>query len=176
MIHLTLHRPGWQITSSREEGSVSRFMLWPSQLSRANDYNVEARQFLLTHPDGIDLGKLVSEYSQEVHAFHKWLEGAVDAQAGQLIADYRRCARKVRSVGARAWWNIILQQVVIAGKKDPYAYLDQYLTAEELADVFALPMRSRQQIDRIIEIVDDNCACDDALRKIVYQAFGASDA
>ncbi|HET7832917.1 MAG TPA: hypothetical protein VFK88_08150, partial [Gallionella sp.] len=74
VIHVTLHRPGWQLTSGRDEESTSKFMLWPRQLTRLPDYNVQARQFVEEHPKGIDLGRLIADYSAEVREFHEWLQ------------------------------------------------------------------------------------------------------
>ena len=53
-------------------------------------------------------------------------------------------------------------------------YLDRYLTEGELAQVMALPPRSVQQVDRVIDIVDEYGACDSELRELVYRAFGVS--
>jgi hypothetical protein len=91
-----------------------------------------------------------------------------------MMDDYLRCMKRIKAVSSRSFWNLIFQQVVIAGKRDPYTYLDHYLTEEELNEVNALPHRSRKQIDRIIEFVDEHEACDDELRQIINKAFGAS--
>lgn len=173
VIHITLHRPGWQLTSGRDEEPTSKFMLWVNQLTRLSDYKVEARKFVAQHPKGIDLGGLIADYSAEVCAFHEWLQRTVEDIKGDIISDYLRCSKRVKAVSSRSFWNIIFQQVVIAGKRDPYSYLDQYLTDEELNEVNALPYRSRKQVDRIIELVDEYEACDDGLRQVIYKAFGA---
>lgn len=174
LIHVTLHRPGWQLTSGRNEESVSKFMLWPKQLTRLSEYNAQARQFVDEHLEGIDLGCLIEDYSEQVREFHKWLRQTAEGVVGDMMADYRRCANRIAAVSSRCFWNLIFQQVVVAGKRDPYAYLDQYLTEEELAEVNALPHRSPIQIDRIIQLVDEHKACDDELRQIIYEAFRLS--
>lgn len=176
LIHVTLHQPSWQLTSGRTEASTSNFMLWPSQLARANDYTALARQYVRDHPKGIDLASLIDEYAKDVVAFHEWLHGAMNAAAGSLVDDYKRCSNRIKAVSSRSWWNILFQQVVLAGKRDPYQYLDQYLTQEELTEVSSLDLRSKTQVDRIIELVDDFGACDDKLREIIYRAFGTTDA
>jgi hypothetical protein len=118
----------------------------------------------------------VTGYAAEVRDFHDWLHRATEEAAGPLVADYVRCTRRIKSVSARSLWNIILQQVVIAGKRDPYQYLDQYLTQVELDEVNSLPHRSKEQVDLIIRMVDEYDSCDDELRRIIYLAFGTSDA
>lgn len=88
LVHVTLHRPGWQLTSGRDEESTSKFMLWPIQLKRATEYNAHARQFIRDHAAGIDLGGLIADYRAQVRQFHEWLHDAVNAAAGAIIADY----------------------------------------------------------------------------------------
>lgn len=174
VIHVTLHRPGWQLTSGWGKEATSKFMLWPKQLTRLSEYNAQARQFVAEHPKGIDLGRLIVDYSAHVREFHKWLRQTAEGVVGEMMADYQRCARRIMAVSSRSFWNLIFQQVVVAGKRDPYTYLDQYLTEGELAEVNDLPHRSRRQVDRIIELVDEHEACDDELRQIIYKAFCAS--
>lgn len=175
LIHVTLHQPSWQLTSGRNEEPTSKFMLWPDQLTRSNEYTALARAYVRDHPKGIDLGVLIDEYVRDVTEFHEWLNDALNNSAGSLVADYRRCSNRINAVSSCSWWNIIFRQVVLAGKRDPYQYLDQYLTPQELVDVNSLPGRSKAQIDRIIELVDEFGACDLELRALIYKAFGASD-
>ena len=176
LIHVTLHRPSWQLTSGRNEESTSKFVVRPSQLGRSKKYTAPAKQFVLDHPEGIDLGDLISIYSKDVVAFQDWLQEATNEAVGPQIRDYRRCVNRINAVSSRSFWDIILQQVVLAGKRDPYQYLDQHLTPEELAEVNSLPHRSKEQIDRIVRIVDEFGACDAELQEIIYRAFAASDA
>lgn len=176
VIHVALHRPGWRLTSGSGEERTSKFMLWPKQLKRADKYNAQARQYLQEHSDGIDFGHLVAEYTRRVQEFHAWLHKAVELAVGPTIADYRRCAGRIKAVSSRSFWNIILKQVLISGKRDPYSYLDQFLTQNEHEEVMSLPLRTRQQVDRIIDLVDEYGACDEELRKTVYEAFGIRDA
>jgi hypothetical protein len=174
VIHVTLHRPGWQLTSGRDEEPTSKLMLWPNQLTRLSEYNAQARQFVDRHPKGIDLGRLIVEYSAHVREFHMWLRQTTECTVGDMMSDYRRCSKRIAAVSSRSFWNLILQQVVIAGKRDPYTYLDQYLTEWELLEVNSLPHRSQEQVDLIIELIDEHEACDDELRQIIYKAFCAS--
>ncbi len=176
VIHVTLHKPGWQLTSGVDKERTSKFMLWPKQLHRASEYNVQARYFLREHSDGIDLGELIVDYTRHVQEFHSWYRGAVAASVGPTISDFERCTRRINAVSSRSLWNIVLKQVLIAGKRDPYSYLDRYLTEREHSEIKSLPFRSKQQVDRIIEFLDEFGACDEELRKTIYEAFGISDA
>lgn len=175
LIHVTLHKPRWQITTDREHESTSRFMLWPDQLSRSDRYHSLARSYVREHPKGIDLGELVKSYGKDVNDFQSWLQESLNSVAGEQIADYRRCAKRLKAASSRSWWNIIFKQVVLPAKRDPYQYLDQYLTPDELDEVNKLPFKSKSQVDRIILFVDEYDACDSDLRTVVYEAFGVND-
>lgn len=171
MIHVQLHEPGWQLTSGREEGRTTRFLIHPSQLRRADEYHAMAKKFIADNPAGINVALLVSQYSDKVNNFHLWLSGAVETVASDKLNDLRRSCKIVEAVGSRMLWQLMFSQFVIQGKRDPYAYLDQYLTLEEMQQVQFLPHRSKQQVDRIIELIDDNGACNTELRELIYKAF-----
>lgn len=172
MVHVTLHEPSWQLTSGRDEDRTTRFLIHPDQLRRADEYHAAARQFVADNPRGIDVALLVSRYSEEANALHSWLRGAVESTANDILSDLRRSRRIVGVAGSRTWWRLILSQVVIQGKLDPYAYLDQCLTPDEIQQVLSLPHRSKVQVDRIVYLVDEEGACDVELRELVYRAFG----
>lgn len=55
----------------------------------------------------------------------------------------------------------------------PYLYVDRYLTEAELQEVARLPQRSAVQVDRIIELADEDGACDEEIRSVAYATFGA---
>jgi hypothetical protein len=175
LIHLTLHAPGWQFTSGREEVSKTRFLIHSRQLRRLKDYCQAAKNFVATNPDGIDLSLLVSEYCEEVSSLHEWLRIAVEREAGDSLNELRRYRRRVAAEGARFWWQLVFSQMIIPHNRDPYGYLDRYLTEEELNRVQSLPHRSRAQVDLIVELVDENGACDAELRQLVYKGFCVID-
>lgn len=175
LIHVTLHQPEWQVTHGSENEPTSRFLLRPDQLSRSHKYNSLAQSFVGEHPNGIDLGELINSYGKDVNDFQGWLHEALVSAVGAQIADYQRCAKRIKAVSSRSWWNIIFKQVVLPAKRDPYQYLDQYLTTDELAEVNELPFKSKAQVDRIILLVDEYAACDSELRTVIYEAFGATD-
>ena len=176
MIHVRLHDPSWQITTGRDEERTTRFLLKADQLRRLDEYHSLAKQFVLQDPDGVDLGRTISDYRATVEEFQSWLRLSVEEIAQADLEDLSRCWKVIQGFSARSFWQIILLQVLIQGKRDPYNYLSKELTDAELAEVLALPHRSKTQVDRIIEIVDNEQICDEELRQIVYRAFGTTDA
>jgi hypothetical protein len=172
VMHITFHQPSMHLTVGNSENRTTSFLIHSHQLPRAKEYNGEAKQYLVQNPKGVDLVELVLSYSDQVNKFHEWLRSVIETEVGALISDYTRTDRIIRAVGSRTWWRILLSQVVIAGKRDPYLYLNQHLSNAELDEIQSLPHASQQQVDRIIELVDEDGACDEELRVIVYQAFG----
>jgi len=175
LIHVTLHRPSWNLRIAREGTQTTRFMLYPDQLrQRSKEWHQLAIEYLRQHPKGVDLGLLIQEYRLEVSQFQEWLQESVHTAAGEAIDDYLRCDRFFRAIESRCHWRLLLSQIVIPKSLDPYQYLNRYLTLTEFAEIEHLPHRSKDQVDRIIEFVDEYHACDAELRSLVYKAFGVS--
>ncbi|SHL17044.1 hypothetical protein SAMN05216428_101321 [Nitrosospira sp. Nsp11] len=170
VVHITLHKPNWHISTEKDGTRITKFLLYPHQLARAEKYNLYAKNYLQKNPNGINLGALFAEYQTLVNGFQEWLQKAISSVVGTEISDYLRCRLYVNRLGARPAWNLILCQVV-AGAKNPYNYLDQFLTEKEMVEVLALPHQSAAQVDLIIRIIDEYGACDDELRSLVYKAF-----
>lgn len=175
VIHVSLHQPSWQVDIRMDGLGATEMILHPHQFQRAKGWHSLAKQYLQNRPDGVRVGELISQYQGNVVHFHEWLHQAITEAKGAVIADYLRCDRTLYAIGSRATWRLQLSQIVIPNKKDPFAYLDRYLNAEEMEEINALPHRSAGQIDRIIEIIDEYGACDGELRELVYQAFSVSD-
>jgi hypothetical protein len=131
-----------------------------------------ARSFIIRHPEGIDVEILFKDYQAQVEDFHNWFHAEVQRASEPDLSEYRKYERILNRFDTNAWWNLILKQVVMGRGLNPYKYLDRYLTKPELDEILSLPMRSQNQVDRIIEILDEYGACDDELRETVYSAFG----
>ncbi len=54
---------------------------------------------------------------------------------------------------------------------NPFDSLDRYLTADELKEVCRLPKGSEVQVDKVLDFMDSESACDDDLRNLAYQLF-----
>lgn len=86
------------------------------------------------------------------------------------VTDYRRCVNAHKAHMARITWRLILRQVVDRGV-DPYQHLDKYMECEELDEIKRLPPRSAEQVNRIIQLIDTDGACDEELRELVFRLF-----
>lgn len=172
LAHVCLTKPRWQVSTSFSGEWKAEFLLMPDDLTTSGDWHALSRQFLASHAGGVNLETLCVEYANKVSRFNEWFVASAYAMVGDTVADYLRYERHLKAVASRSAWNVILRQIVIAGHLDPYQYLDRYLTTSELREIQSFKMRSRQQVDRIIELVDEHEACDEDLRPTVYQVFG----
>ncbi|EIJ33965.1 hypothetical protein [Thiothrix nivea] len=58
--------------------------------------------------------------------------------------------------------------------QDPYIYLSQYLTNKQLEELLSYEYKSKEQIDRLIEMIDITGACDASLRAKAYELIEKS--
>lgn len=168
--HVRMTRGNWKITSSREGKSVF-FTLSQADLLQWADWSTHARDFISLHPEGVNIESLFDSYSKKVRSFHEWIRSKAWEKHHSELQAYYSANRIYKAVGSRSSWNLLVQQVFVPKGIDPYAYLGRYLGQEELEEVLALPFRSKEQVDRIIAIVDEHGACDSALREHVYRFF-----
>lgn len=153
------------------EGRSTAFTLSCADMLHNGDFTGAARNYIISAGERIDVRDLFSSYVAKVSDLYGWLWSVVDEHLDAATLEYRRCIRERKANAARAWWGLVLQGVENR-KLDLYAYLDRYLTQEEVADVLKLPPWSKRQVDRIIALVDEHGACDDRLREKVYGLFG----
>jgi len=170
--HLGVTKANWEINVSKEGRTVS-FLLRKDDLLRWNNWNAQAKSFILAHEKGVDVEALFEAYSRHVEKFHNWFRISLFNKYGATLSEYLRYLRIVNSFESQANWNLLLKQIVPQQKIDPYMYLGQYLTEEQLEDVFSLPFRSKEQIDRIIALVDVYRVCTNELREDAYRVCGA---
>ncbi|MBI5683124.1 MAG: hypothetical protein HZC45_08190 [Deltaproteobacteria bacterium] len=167
--HVKFTKANWEISYSKDEGRNVFFILPKNDLLEFKDWNSLARSFILKHEKGIDVENLFDVYSGEVRKFHNWLRVSLLNKYGDIISEYLRYLRVIKGFDSENYWNILIHQVIPQKNIDPYIYLDQYLTEDELEDVFSLPYRSKEQVDRIIELVDSYKICNDSMRKDIYE-------
>jgi len=168
--HIRFTKANWLIKHSREGRSVF-FLLDIEILSRFRDWNTLAKTFISKHDDGINVEELFEEYSKNVKKFHNWLFVAIFEKYAQDLEEFLHYMRQIKGFSSESNWNILINQVVKQKRLEPYLYLNQYLYADQLEDVFSRPYRSKEQIDRVIELIDSYQICTETLRQDVYEAF-----
>jgi hypothetical protein len=167
--HVTFLESDWTIKNVGQE-QTSHFEFKTARLLRDGDFNEEARDYIENQGETIDIRNLFISYDNCIDAFYGWLIPKIESQLPLEVQDYRRCIKEMKANSARCWYRILFHQIIKPGT-DLYSHLHNYLTREELKEVNALPHRSKEQVDRIIELVDEYDACNDELRDMVYKAF-----
>ena len=173
--HAVPMTPEWQVQlnfASADRQTLTRFLLHREDLLECARWTGRARIFIENNPNGIDVEELFLRHAIELGEFNEWLSATVSALSEPALSDYRRYATVVKRVAARNAWQLLLQ---IASPESAQKYLTHELSEEELAEIEALPPRSRARADRVIEILDTEGACTDDLRQRAYKALGAID-
>jgi hypothetical protein len=172
--HVKLAQANWILKHS-DEGRNLFFLFRQMDLLKWNEWKPLAKSYIDEHSEGINVEELFEHYSSIVIEFHNWLRSAVMDSYGTQISDYLHYQRLMNGFDHQSHWNTLLKQVFIPKKLDPYIYLDRYLTKQELESVLSLPHRSKEQVDRIIELVDEYGACTEEIRNSVYIFFNVID-
>lgn len=173
MTHIHVVTPQWERTY-RRRGNTTRLLLQRDQFRNIDRWKEGAKAYLAEHEEGVNVEHLFRNYATRVTEYYTWLLGVLEETYTESLTELRSYRRKLDGFGLHSYWSAMLSQVVIPRKLDPYIYLDQHLTAAELAEISVLAHRSREQVDRIIEIVDEQGFCDARLRQLVYRAFGVA--
>lgn len=130
-----------------------------------------AREYVEGSGARIDVQEAFRRYAIIVNEFHNWLLGEMDTSPE--FTDYRRCLLERKRRSKRMTYSIFLREWIAKGI-DPYAYLDKYLDGSQIALVKKLPHRSREQVDKIISLIDKDGACNDEIRTQAYELFKAA--
>lgn len=170
--HVRMVEPDWRKNISLK-GKSTRFLLQQDGLLKWDGWHPLARSFVDSHPEGIDVEFLFDNYRNRVLLFQDWFHSEIARVSEPALSEYRQYERLLNRFDTKTWWSMILKQV-ISQRLDPFNYLDRYLTKAELDEILAMPMRSKMQIDRIIEILDEYDVCDAEIRGKIYKACGLS--
>jgi hypothetical protein len=167
--HFRVIEADWQ-REYTPSGKQTKFLLRQSSLLRWKEWTKSALQFIHRHPKGVDIEPLFQTYARKVATFQQWFRDRIQDRCMEDLSGYLHYERTLRRFAASSSWRILLANLV-EKSGDPFAHLDRYLTEAELAEVLALPPRSVQQVNKVIDILDEYGACDGELRDLVYLAF-----
>lgn len=168
--HVRMTKGNWHIHSNQEGKSIF-FILGQQELLEWSDWSAPAREFIKLNPKGVNVESLFDSYARKVRGFHEWLRAEVWARAHAELHEYYWAKRVYSAASSRSYWNLLIQQVFEPRNIDPYTYLGRYLEPEEMEEILSLPFRSKEQVDRIVQLVDEHGACDEELRQHVYRLF-----
>ncbi len=172
VLHQELPDVGWQVKYEAER--ETNFVIQTEHLRDQKDLSKEARAFINRCPNGIHVRVFAESYAARVREFYSWYKSAIEIREPEPLVDYRRIVRECMANASRTMFHLILQQ--INGKKiDPFKHLNKYLLPNQLNKALTLPMRSKEQVDFIIDAADKHKACNDELRQMIYRLFEVPD-
>jgi hypothetical protein len=171
--HFKLQKSPWELSTNENYTHTTKIILDSTELAHSGfKWESSAKQYLKENSQGLDLAIIIDEYQKQINDFYEWLFAEIDkSNKADEINEYLSLDKFIKAIGARSHWNFLLSQIVIQKKLNPYQYLDKLLKPSEIEEIQNLPNKSKQQVDKIIEILDDYGACDDNLRSLVYKAF-----
>ena len=124
-------------------------------------------------PDQIDVCSIYQEYFQRARTFHDWFKGSLEKQPPPELQDFERCLKANKDAAARTLWKMLLGNWLKnwTTPPNPYEHLHKFLTTEQIEEVELLPKKSQQQVDKVVDFVDEDNACDDEIRGLAYELF-----
>ena len=167
--HCRMIKANWHI-SWPNKVRCCQFLLKKNELLLYKKWGQLSKKYIKNHPDGIDVETLFHDYRMRVEEFHQWFHDQIVKVSEPPLSEYRRYEQMLNQFSVRSEYNILLR-TVIDRKLDPYTYLDDFLTEAEKEKILKLPMRSPEQVDKIIEILDEYQACDAEIKEMTYKAF-----
>lgn len=170
--HRNMVEAEWLIKGSGEEATGHYTFDKRELLSVSNSWRLAGIAYLESADKTIDVRHLINEYSPRVLAFYKWFFSEFESQQFWAVKDFRRCWSQKMSLSAAQEWRLLLTMLLSAKAPiDPYKYLDQYLTKDEIDDAMRYPIHSKEQVDYIISVLDERNACTDEIREMAYKLF-----
>jgi hypothetical protein len=178
--HMRMLKAGWRIENRFEHGKRASFTLSTTELrnlvaqseSMSKGKRDRILVFLSASPEIMNLKEIFHEYRRRSGTFHAWYRQALASDNLAAVRDYERCLRESRNFASRTFWRAMLGNWLNWKQPpNPYDHLGRFLSAEEIAQVYRLPMQSEEQVDRVIQFMDPEKACDADLRRMAYELF-----
>lgn len=171
MTHVHIAKSDWTVKHNKQGRSVF-FFLTRENLNKWDGWDFPAKSYIASKLDGVNVEELFDKYSDNVKAFHNWFRSQVWQEYSEVLTEFFDCKKTYNVTHLRSQWRLLIEQIFLPKKIDPYIYLDRYLSDIEMEEILSLPFRSKSQVDRIITFVDVYGACDEELRRSVYALFG----
>lgn len=170
VLHSRLLPADWRIRIRYGEQNETKFFLRKSVLLSYRKWPVQVKRYINEQDYGVNLEELFSTYRDRAIKFHAWYKDAIDIAGGYILKEYRKYQRIIKGIGWKSSYQILLH-IARSKKIDPFEYLNEFLFPDEIEYVQSTK-DLKQQVDRIIELLDEYKACDSSLRSEIYQLFG----
>lgn len=164
--------PGWLVTS--DATSAAGVMQFDTDdLLAFGEWRAEVRTLLEGAPERrLHISKSISYCATALARMRRDLKELFAVHQTTAESDFHRLQDLHQRTTSGTWIKVFLSPHATRGT-DPYPHLHRFFTAEEVRAILRRPNNSAEQVEFIIALRSVQTACDDHLRKMLYQLFNA---
>ena len=171
-LHILTANPHYSIksdfkTGQREVTSGLRFSR--TTVVNSSVWKKTSQEFIASR-ENLDVVELLEQHYAVAEKFNRAVLSRLGVQGNKAYRDLLRISLARKSIGMQTSLGIILQ-VAIPKKLNPYEYLAQRFTKDELDNIYCFPDHSKEQVDYIISLRDPLGLCSKSMRKDLYTIF-----
>lgn len=173
IIHVKIVEANWQISHEfKQKQREVKFLIKTDRLLEYKKWSSKSKNYIRENTPEIDVYNVFLTYLDNAEKFYQWHKAEVIFQFSDTLNKYFKYKKSLNKIKEKCAWNLIFQG--IKNVEDPYVYLSQYLTNSQIEELLSYKYKSKEQIDRLIELIDINGACDDSLREKAYELIEKS--
>ncbi len=167
--HWRMAEANWEINVDfiKKVSNVT-FILKGDELLNWNGWSDQAIKYINSSGDKINIYEVFYKYNEIARKFYQWHKSKILETRSDILKIYFQYKKYLNQLQERTSWNLLVSH--IPEGKDPYEYLGNYLTDDQIEEVFSLEYKSIEQVDRLIKILDLHGACDEELRAKIYSS------
>jgi hypothetical protein len=164
--HWRMAEANWEISFSENYRDV-KFILKRNELLYWDGWSVQAKKYIESIGEKIDVYELFKKYNDITSKLYEWHKYHILATRSEILNIYFKYKKYLNQIKEQTSWNLILSYIPTG--KDPYEYLSEYLTNDQIEEIFSFGYKTTEQVDRLIELLDLHSACDTKLRAKIYE-------
>lgn len=150
--------------------SVGALTFSSDYLTLQGDWSPPAKRFIETVPEGrIYIRAEIDRYHESVISFRQKTEAFFRKNVSEGEVDFYDLEREYKEETSRTNLGLLLG---FLGERDPYSFLDRLFSEDEVREILRRPMRSREQVDLMINLKAVEYVVDQELRQKIYRLFG----
>lgn len=165
--------PNWTLTKGRE-GDSGSMVFNADEILAFGEWSAGAKSYINSAKDGrLNIGPAIDVYHQALIKFRQTVSDIFARNVTEFERDYYNIEDSYKRVTNAQWQKVLVSQV---GKsKNPYDFLHRFFTPEQVREIRRRPDHSKEQVEFIISLRQVETACDDELRKKLYELFGVKE-
>lgn len=168
--HWRIAQANWVIQHDfKSHSREARFTVTKLELLAWDGWTTNAREYIDSASDTIDIYDLFSEYRKHVQGFYAWHKGAILDMHAQILQPYFEYKRLYEGLQKKYSWNSMISHA--PKTLNPFQYLDQYLPKHQIERLLAYEHRSKAQVDALIRMLGMEEFCDEALHEKLIALF-----